>query len=335
MAGRRTNLALLVLLASCLVTGGLAFGLGSGWGAWAVVAHGVLAIGIVLLSPWKSAIVRRGLHRSRPHNSASVALAAVTALTLASGIAHSTGVLISVGPVTAIQVHVVSAVTAIGFGVLHVLTRRVRWRRTDLGRRNLLRAAGLAGGSLAAFGALAGVVRVTRLPGADRRFTGSFERGSFRPDAMPVTQWLDDRVQHVDVAGWRLAVAGGGETATFPLGALEEMREPVEATLDCTGGWFATQRWEGVRLDRLLGDAVDGRSILVRSATGYARRYPLRDAPRLWLATRVGGGPISPGHGAPVRIVAPQRRGFWWVKWVRSVEVSDVPWWWQPPFPLT
>ncbi|MDT5134639.1 MAG: hypothetical protein QOE41_3950, partial [Mycobacterium sp.] len=34
------------------------------------------------------------------------------------------------------------------------------------------------------------------------------------------------------------------------------------------------------------------------------------------------------------RIVAPGRRGFWWVKWVASVEVVDEPWWWQPPFPL-
>lgn len=335
MAGRRTNLALLVLLASCLVTGGLAFGLGSGWGAWAVVAHGVFAIGIVLLSPWKSAIARRGLRRSRPHNSASVALAAVTTLTLASGIAHSTGVLISVGPVTTMQVHVTAAFVAIGLGLLHVLTRRVRWRRTDVGRRNLLRAAGLAGGSLAAYGALAGAVSITRMPGADRRFTGSFERGSLRPDAMPVTQWLDDRVQHTDVAGWRLAVAGRGRTATFPLATLEEMREPVEAVLDCTGGWYAMQRWEGVRLDRLLGNAGEGRSIVVRSSTGYSRRYPFRDASRLWIATRAGGRPISPGHGAPARVVAPNRRGFWWVKWVRSVEVSDVPWWWQPPFPLT
>ncbi|MBA3552167.1 MAG: molybdopterin-dependent oxidoreductase [Actinobacteria bacterium] len=335
MAGRRTNLALLVLLASCLVTGGLAFGLGSGWGAWAVMAHGVLAIGIVLLSPWKSAIARRGLRRTRPHSFASIALAVVTAVTLASGLAHSTGVLISAGPVTAMQVHVTAAVVAMGLGLVHVSTRRVRWRRTDVRRRNLLRAAGLAGGSLAAYGALAGVVRVIRTPGAERRFTGSFERGSLRPDAMPITQWLDDRVPQVDVAGWRLAVGGGGETATFSLETLEGMREPVEATLDCTGGWYAMQRWEGVRLDRLLGNVGERRSILVRSVTGYARRYPFRDAARLWLATRVGGLPISPGHGAPARIVAPNRRGFWWVKWVRSVEVSDVPWWWQPPFPLT
>jgi DMSO/TMAO reductase YedYZ molybdopterin-dependent catalytic subunit len=75
--------------------------------------------------------------------------------------------------------------------------------------------------------------------------------------------------------------------------------------------------------------------VVARSVTGYSRRYPLVDAGRLWLATRVGGAPLSAGHGAPARIVAPGRRGFWWVKWVTSLEVSGAPWWWQPPFPLT
>jgi DMSO/TMAO reductase YedYZ molybdopterin-dependent catalytic subunit len=35
-----------------------------------------------------------------------------------------------------------------------------------------------------------------------------------------------------------------------------------------------------------------------------------------------------------VRLVAPGRRGFWWVKWVRRIEVVDEPWWLQSPFPL-
>jgi len=36
-----------------------------------------------------------------------------------------------------------------------------------------------------------------------------------------------------------------------------------------------------------------------------------------------------------VRLVAPDRRGYWWVKWVTAVELSSAPWWWQPPFPTT
>jgi DMSO/TMAO reductase YedYZ molybdopterin-dependent catalytic subunit len=53
------------------------------------------------------------------------------------------------------------------------------------------------------------------------------------------------------------------------------------------------------------------------------------------LATRVGGAPLAARHGFPLRLVAPGRRGFWWVKWVERIELQPTPWWWQPPFPLT
>jgi DMSO/TMAO reductase YedYZ molybdopterin-dependent catalytic subunit len=53
------------------------------------------------------------------------------------------------------------------------------------------------------------------------------------------------------------------------------------------------------------------------------------------VATRAGERALSVGHGFPARLVAPGRRGFWWVKWVERIETSGTPWWWQSPFPLT
>jgi DMSO/TMAO reductase YedYZ molybdopterin-dependent catalytic subunit len=179
------------------------------------------------------------------------------------------------------------------------------------------------------------------LPGSRRRHSGSYLAGRRRPDEMPVTQWLNDRVPVIEPAGWTLSVAtDAGDAARFGLQDLDAIGEEVTAVLDCTGGWYAEQVWHGVRLDRLLsasgGSPEPGvRSIRVVSATGYSRRFPIDDRARIWLATRVGGGALSPGHGFPARIVAPGRRGFWWVKWVELVQLDATPWWWQPPYPLT
>ncbi len=150
---------------------------------------------------------------------------------------------------------------------------------------------------------------------------------------MPVTQWLWDRVPILDGEEWRLRV---GERL-WSRNELEHLVDTeVVATLDCTGGWYADQRWSGVRLDHLLAASATGAgsSVEVRSVTGYTRRFPRRDAAQLILATKLGGELLSPGHGFPVRLVAPNRRGFWWVKWVSEITVDDNPWWWQPPFPL-
>jgi hypothetical protein len=261
-----------------------------------------------------------------------VLLSALVVLTVVTGFAHAIGAWPSL---LAMQIHVAAALCSIPLAIWHVIVRPVRPRRTDLSRRNLLRAGAVTGGSIAAFGAVEGLVHVTGLPGAERRATGSYERGSFEPAAMPVTQWLDDADPRIAASDWRLEVRtpGGIRTVTYDEIAAHDDR--VRATLDCTGGWFATQDWSGVPLDRLLEGVEDARSVVVTSATGYARRFPIGDANSFVLATRLGGEPLSAGHGFPARLVAPGRRGFWWVKWVERVEASSTPWWWQSPFPLT
>jgi len=331
-AGRGTNLALLVLLASALVTGALAFASGGRWAFAALAAHGAAGLGIVLLSPWKAAISRRGMRRDRPGTPGSILLAVLVVVTVATGVAHAIGVWPSL---LAIQIHVAAALCSIPLAVWHVIVRPVRPRRVDLSRRSLLRAGAVAGGSVAAFGAIEGIVRATGLSGGDRRATGSYERGSFEPNAMPVTQWLDDADPRLEASNWRLEVRSLDGVRALTYDEIGVHDDGVRATLDCTGGWFATQDWSGIRLDRLLEHLDDVRSVVVTSATGYGRRFPIGDATSLILATRVSGEPLSAGHGFPARLVAPGRRGFWWVKWVERIEASSTPWWWQSPFPLT
>lgn len=249
---------------------------------------------------------------------------------LVTGFGHATGLVRTVGPFTAMQVHVAAALGSIGFAIAHVVARPVKPRWTDLSRRALLRGSLVGGGSLAAFGVLSGVLHVARLPGRATRFTGSYPSG---PGDFPITQWLADAVPALDPEAWTLTVVRHGrEVERRSLADLQATAEPVRATLDCTGGWYADPAWMGVRLDRLL-DPENARSVRAVSATGYSRRYPAGDLSNLWLAVGVDGVPLSAGHGAPARVVAPGRRGFWWVKWVTVLEVSDTPWWWQPPFP--
>lgn len=331
-AGRGTNLAILLVVVLAVSTGALAFAIGSGLAWWAVAAHGAAGLALVLLAPWKASISARGLRRRRTGSPASLALAALVVVAVASGVAHAVGWWTGT---LAMQVHVGSALFTIPLVIWHVVARPVRPRRTDLSRRSLIRGAALAGGSLVTLGAIEGIVRLAGLPGSDRRFTGSYEAGSFEPDSMPITQWLDDDVPAINVADWRLETRSPAAVRIWTFDELSDFEDDVRATLDCTGGWFAEQDWSGVPLDRLVEAGDDIRSVLVVSATGYGMRFPIADAPRMLLATRVAGEPLSAGHGFPVRLVAPGRRGFWWVKWVERIETSATPWWWQSPFPLT
>jgi DMSO/TMAO reductase YedYZ molybdopterin-dependent catalytic subunit len=66
---------------------------------------------------------------------------------------------------------------------------------------------------------------------------------------------------------------------------------------------------------------LDGNAtqVAVESVTGHRIVLPLIDLESAIFATHVGGEELSAGHGYPVRLVVPGRRGYQWVKWVKSV----------------
>jgi hypothetical protein len=332
-AGRRTNLALLGLLLLAFITGVLAYGVGTPTAATVVVAvHSAAGLGLLLLVPWKAVIVRRSWPHAASTRALATGLGVLVALTVLTGLLHAIGV----APLSMLLIHVGIAVCAAPLLLVHAWGRRQRLRPTDLSRRTLLKAGALVAAAASLWAAGEGALRLTGAAGADRRGTGSLERGTDDPTAMPVTQWFTDGVPEGTLAAITVVVAG--RATRMPIRDLGR-GDRARAVLDCTGGWYAAQDWAGVRLDRLLREVAGGNlpgdgSIDVVSRTGYRRRLPLRDAPVLLLATSAAGQPLSDGHGAPARLVAPGRRGFWWVKWVERIDVVDAPWWRQPPFPL-
>lgn len=326
MAGRRTNLALLWSTILAVVTGVGAFIVGTEPGAWVIVSHGVVALAILLLTPWKSVIISRGIPRRRSGRAISVLLTVLVTGSLASGFALVTGVTDMLGPLTTMQLHVGLGVGALLLTFVHVRQRPTAHRSTDLERRSLLRAGGLLAGAGVSWLLVEGGLQVARLPGRDRRFTGSHQ--ILDPAEIPATQWINDRVQHIETGSHAVDIIGR-EWSIADLDGDDQVR----ATLDCTGGWYTTQTWTGTRVDRTL-DTTAGRSLVVRSTTGYWRRFPIDQASSLWLATRLAGEPLTDGNGGPVRLVAPGRRGYWWVKWVDTMLIDDRPAWWQPPLPL-
>src|SRR6202158_1170429 len=165
---------------------------------------------------------------------------------------HSTGLMLSFGPLSAMTVHVAPALTAIPFVIWHVLARRIPVRAVDLSRRSLLRAGALLGGAGLAYGLGEVAVRLFSLPGSLRRFTGSYEAGSLQPAQLPVTKRLFDAVPAIDGATWRLTVQVGATIRQWPYEELLAFDARVRAMLDCTGGFYSTQDWSGVWLSRLL-----------------------------------------------------------------------------------
>jgi DMSO/TMAO reductase YedYZ molybdopterin-dependent catalytic subunit len=333
MSPRLTDWSLALAVGIAFATGVISLVSGR-LGDWLIFAlHGVAGLWLLLLLWGKlRRVLPRLLHPARWDRATLLGAAAalVSSLAALSGLLWVFGGDLFLAGFNLMNWHIVLGLALTLAVSLHMLARAKPLRRQDVqGRRQLLRLAGVGLGGIALWPAQQALARQLELPGARRRFTGSREVGSYAGNAFPATSWVADRPLPLDPARWRLKIDGAvASPLVLSLADLQARWEAIEATLDCTGGFYSTQIWRGAR----VGDLLEGAGVLPQagwvrfvSATGYRWNLPLPEARAALLATHVGGAPLSHDHGAPVRLVAPGRRGFEWVKWVVRVDVLTAP----------
>jgi DMSO/TMAO reductase YedYZ molybdopterin-dependent catalytic subunit len=260
-------------------------------------------------------------------------LAALTLAALTGGFVWvASGRILSIGPWTILTLHVWAALALVPVVAAHLVPRRWRLLRPRSGtatgagplltRRTLLATAALGAFGLAAWG-IAGALDA--LQGGVRRFTGS--RWLPAGGVPPVTTFFGEAPPRIDLDAWRLTVRGAVEAeASLSLADLAALRSvETNAVLDCTSGWAMQTAWFGVPLADVLALVRPRRKatgVTIHSVTGWYAHLPLDEARGALLATHVAGAPLPAGNGAPMRLVAPDRRGLEWVKWVAEVEVT-------------
>ena len=267
------------------------------------------------------------------------------ALTLLLGLLWTFQGPLYLGGFSLVSLHIYVAVPLMILMLWHAWHMRfIRRVPGATGRRLFLSGLGAALGGLLLWAGVGRAKAAAGLRGAARRFTGSYETGSFTPD-FPVVSWIADRPPPVDVATWRLRVEGAvAQPFSLSYDELAAMvQEEVVVALDCTGGWYSVQRWRGVAVGALLaraGVSPGAASVTFEAVSGYRRRFPLDEAAGALLAlgTADESGeayrPLSHGHGAPARAVLPGRRGMEWVKWLAVIRVNESGALWQSPLPL-
>lgn len=309
-----------------LATGALSLVAGRPKEAWVFVLHGIGGVVLAVFLAFKLYRVRRRLTLRTSTVALSVLLAITTLGAIATGLWWAFGGRLDLGPWGLLNLHVGLGLVVAPLLLYHLTVRFRPLRRVDLGERRtaLTYGAVLVGGALA-WRTQQFANRAMDTAGADRRFTGSRERGSAEGNRFPVTSWVADDPDPVTVDTWQLKVGGlvdeplAVDYADLPTGGEER------AVLDCTSGWYSEHMWQGVRVGDLLDAAeISERAgwVQFRSVTGYRWSLPVQEGREALLATRVDDDRLSHGHGFPLRLVSPGRRGFQWVKWVEEVRVT-------------
>lgn len=336
------NLILFVLLFLQIGTGYLGLVNGDEVFSWVLWLHGIGAYALTVLLWWKSDIILHAVRRKNRWTVQRILFAFTTVLlvlTILFGFVWTFG-----GPrywlgFSLLSLHIYISIPLMMLMVWHAWKLRFVFKRPESkDRRLFIYSAGLTAAGLALWrGAITAKDRLD-LAGAARRFTGSYETGSFT-GRFPAVSWIADRPDVTDQDTWRLTIDGAvTQSLEISLADLRDMpQENVTAILDCTGGWYTEQEWSGVSVAHLLqlaGVTSAGASVTFRAVSGYQRRFGLDEASRFLLALDVAGEPIRHGNGAPLRLVAVNERGVEWVKWITHIQVNTTSKWWQLPLPV-
>ncbi|MFD9333043.1 molybdopterin-dependent oxidoreductase [Streptomyces sp. NPDC060028] len=243
-------------------------------------------------------------------------------------------------PFSFVPVHFAVAWVAAGSILLHVAVKapqiRSHWSRRSPGtlalpaadgpdRRSLLLGAGAAVGAVT----LTTVGQaLTPLKALDLLAPRHPDHG---PQALPVNRTAAAAgISRELLRDWRLEVAGPVPYA-LDLAQLRELPQArARLPIACVEGWSVSADWGGVPIRDLLARAgVRPGSAAVRvvslEAGGAYRvmemgRQYAQD-PLTLLALTLNGQVLSPDHGFPARVIAPNRPGVLQTKWVHRLEV--------------
>ena len=137
-------------------------------------------------------------------------------------------------------------------------------------------------------------------------------------------------IQYLNLDTYTLTISGiGGSTHTLTYDeviAYDTQQRLI--TLHCVEGWEATILWEGVALMDLIALAnpsAQVTTIIFHAADGYTTSLPLEtiQSKDLILAYRANGLPLPPEMGYPFMVVAQEKLGYKWARWVTEIELSS------------
>ena len=137
--------------------------------------------------------------------------------------------------------------------------------------------------------------------------------------------------QYVDNLTYRLKVDGlVQQPLTYTYDDVINNHQSYQklVTLDCVEGWSVTILWQGVLINDLIARAgikPEAKIIIFHAYDGYTTSLPLQyiQDNNIMLAYKINDVVLPPERGFPFELVAEQKWGYKWIKWVTEIELSS------------
>lgn len=161
-------------------------------------------------------------------------------------------------------------------------------------------------------------VEVTEYEGKDLSSIADFRENSIKGP------------QYIDIATYKLKIDGLVEKPaelTYEE-VLDNKQYKKLVTLDCVEGWSVDILWQGVLLKDVfadLGVKDSANTVIFYAVDGYSTSLPLQTIldRNMMIAYKMNDVVLPPERGFPFQLVAEDKLGYKWIKWITRIELSD------------
>ena len=171
-------------------------------------------------------------------------------------------------------------------------------------------------------------------PGSPRVLSGVEVRAYEGKDLSSINDFRENSIngpQYINTSDYRLTITGltnGTDVYTYNEVLDRFPHYTKVVTLFCVEGWDVTILWEGVKVSDLIRDAgIDPRAntVIFTAHDGYTTSFPLSYLMNndIIMAYRMNNVTLPADRGYPFQLVAEDKWGYKWIKWIEKIELSS------------
>ncbi len=99
-------------------------------------------------------------------------------------------------------------------------------------------------------------------------------------------------------------------------------------TLNCVEGWSVAILWEGLLVQDILDEVKpkdEAKVLIFHAYDGYTTAFPVDyfKEKQIIMAYKMNNVTIPPERGYPFQLIAEDKWGYRWIKWITRIELSD------------
>ncbi|EKE19881.1 MAG: hypothetical protein ACD_8C00092G0003 [uncultured bacterium] len=145
----------------------------------------------------------------------------------------------------------------------------------------------------------------------------------FRENSIKGVQYIDQGSYQLEIGG---LVSDSVKYSYDDILKLQAYQKVV--TLNCVEGWSVKALWEGILVKDLLKNVnikPEAKTIIFYAADGYSTSFPLEYVLKndIIMADKLNGVTLPAERGFPFQLVAEQKWGYKWIKWITRIELSS------------